>query len=167
MIENIRKFQEEFKAKYGVRADIQIYVHDAEEYNASNKIVTELSGELESKILRDQDGEGVFNWISTENEDEKIKVTSFCDKHTDWNADFLEELSDDAFRGITKLTSTNKSEAGQEELVRSYLNNHWERFVGEPEFDIVCDITEVHQDIVRKVYDEFMNEFKLEEEKTV
>lgn len=167
MIENIKKFQEEFKAKYGVKADIQIYVHDAAEYKASNKIVTELSNELESKILRDQDGEGVFSWISTENKDEKIKVISFCDKPTDWNADFLEELSDDAFRGLTKLTTTDNSEAGQGELVRAYLNTHWERLEREPTFEQVCDITEVNQDIARKVYDEFMNEFKLEEEKAV
>jgi hypothetical protein len=76
-----------------------------------------------------------------------------------WDSKFLEELSDDAFRGLGRLFTTDTSQEGQEDLVRNYLNAYWERFEREPEFDIVCDVTEVHQDIVRKVYDQFTSEY--------
>lgn len=83
--------------------------------------------------------------------------------NNEWNTDFLEELSDDAFRGLTKLFTNDNTEAGKEELVSAYLNTHWERLEREPTFEQACDVTEVEQHIVRKVYDRFMSEYKLDE----
>jgi hypothetical protein len=155
MIENIKNFQEEFKAKYGVEATIRIYAHNAIEAKDSRNIVNDFSEDLNSNMRCAQSDD--TNWFETEKNN--ITVISFFNAPDKWDSKFLDELSDDAFRGLGRLFTTDTSQEGQEDLVRSYLNAYWERFEREPEFDIVCDVTEVHQSIVRKVYDQFTSEY--------
>jgi hypothetical protein len=155
MIENIKKFQEEFKAKYGVEATIRISAHDAKEFKDSRNIVNDFSEDLNSNMMCAQSGD--TSWFNTEKNN--IIITSFFDAPDKWDSKFLDELSDDAFRGLGRLFTTDTSEEGQEDLVRAYLNTYWERLEREPSFEQVCDVTEVHQDIVRKVYDQFTSEY--------
>jgi hypothetical protein len=53
-------------------------------------------------------------------------------------------------------------ESDIESFVQDWLHDHWETHGEDASFEKTCDETEAHQDIVRKVYDRWINEYIIE-----
>jgi hypothetical protein len=78
MIEHIKKFQEEFKAKYGVEAMVQIKVHDERREEEARKLVSDFADQLGENV-KESSNDGV-HWFDTGKRWGEIELTAFYEK---------------------------------------------------------------------------------------
>jgi Uri superfamily endonuclease len=81
MIEHIKKFQEEFKAKYGVEAYVQIHVYDARNEEQAEEIAKDISQQNGSIHEYDYSDDGTTHWFRNERKPlSELNVSVFFDK---------------------------------------------------------------------------------------
>jgi DNA-binding transcriptional regulator YhcF (GntR family) len=63
---------------------------------------------------------------------------------------------------MVKFWAAHEGETVREEMLeditRLFLSTCWDRYENVPSFEEACDTLEIHQQIVRKIYDDFMGE---------
>jgi hypothetical protein len=149
MLEDIKNFQEKLMAKYGVEANIDIDFHLGKEVDIAREILKDFNLTNSRVTEHKRDNGSRFKAISCEFE-EKTTIRVFHDS----DLDIYEKI--DAF--WKKHENGIVSESKQEDLVQAFVEAYWERFGEDADFDTVCDATQVHQDIVRKIYDRWIKE---------
>jgi hypothetical protein len=72
--------------------------------------------------------------------------------------EYLKQVNEQMVKFWEAHEGENVREEVLEGFIRLFLSTCWDRYEEVPEFEVVCDTMEIHQDTVRKIYDEFMGE---------
>jgi hypothetical protein len=72
--------------------------------------------------------------------------------------EYLKQVNEQMIKFWTAHEGETVREEMLEDITRLFLSTCWDRYEEVPEFEEACDTLEIHQDTVRKIYDDFMGE---------
>jgi hypothetical protein len=72
--------------------------------------------------------------------------------------EYLNQANEQMIKFWEAHEGENVREEKLEDITRLFLSTCWDKYEENLEFEVVCETLEIHEDIVRKIYDPFMGE---------